>query len=351
MQSKARKAFTLIELLVVIAIIAILIALLVPAVQKVREAAARAQCQNNMKQIGLGLHNYHSTFKKLPPAVLMNSSVTAPGSPTQNFGPNWAVLILPYVEQQGLFSQAAASVKNYMTTPAENAWRNIVKGAQIPIYLCPSDMGKEVPYAGLAGAGWARGNYGVNAGPLLYRVNNNDGSVQGASGGNPMNMHGSKTAPVSSFYPASVNFPSAPVMGVNFGQKIEKIPDGSSNTVMIDELRIGPGAKDSRGVWAMGLVGASIHAGAGRTDTIGPNMNFDGGDDVRDCINNFQEPLGMGCGPTFDNQQVCARSRHPNGVNITYADGSIRWVSNEVNQQTWFLLHSAADGQVLKYVE
>src|SRR5213076_864106 len=109
-----RKAFTLIELLVVIAIIAILIALLVPAVQKVRAAAARTQCQNNMKQVCLGLHNYQDTFKSLPPAVLMNTSVTDPGSETMNFGPNWAVLILPYIEQGPMFTQVQASVNRYM---------------------------------------------------------------------------------------------------------------------------------------------------------------------------------------------------------------------------------------------
>src|SRR4051812_38984198 len=88
-----RFGFTLIELLVVIAIIAILIALLVPAVQKVREAAARTKCMNNLKQIGLGIHNYHDTFRRLPPDRIVND------------WPTWAVLILPYIEQADLFKQ------------------------------------------------------------------------------------------------------------------------------------------------------------------------------------------------------------------------------------------------------
>src|SRR4051794_31729869 len=138
----SRAAFTLIELLVVIAIIAILIALLVPAVQKVRAAAARTQCQNNMKQVCLGLQNYHDTFKALPPAVMMNTSVTDPGDEAMNFGPNWAVLILPYIEQAPMFTQVQPSVLRYMSTAGENGWRSI-RGNDLTMYQCPADMGKE----------------------------------------------------------------------------------------------------------------------------------------------------------------------------------------------------------------
>ena len=163
-----RIAFTLVELLVVIAIIAVLIGLLLPAVQKVREAASRAQCQNNLKQIGIALQNYHDQNGKLPPAVMYQPYQIVTGFESTLFGPNWAVMILPYVEQAGLWNQVADSVMRYMDTPGEQGWRSI-RGEKVPIYLCPSDVGGNTPYdSPVNGPGWARGNYGANHGPSRF---------------------------------------------------------------------------------------------------------------------------------------------------------------------------------------
>jgi len=108
---KKKNGFTLIELLVTIFIIALLIGLLLSAVQKVRDVANRLSCSNNMKQIGLACTLYHETYGKLPQAVMLNNTVTDSGNYSQNFGPNWMIMILPFIEQEALYKTVEASVK------------------------------------------------------------------------------------------------------------------------------------------------------------------------------------------------------------------------------------------------
>jgi prepilin-type N-terminal cleavage/methylation domain-containing protein/prepilin-type processing-associated H-X9-DG protein len=135
---RARSAFTLIELLVVIAIIAILIGLLVPAVQKVRAAASRASCQNNLKQLALACHMYQDNYKKLPPGWVTSLDGTVAPNP----GWSWATLILPYIEQGPLFQQLKATYGNLNTTTGSTAppgSPTALLQTVIPVYICPAD--------------------------------------------------------------------------------------------------------------------------------------------------------------------------------------------------------------------
>src|SRR6476620_105713 len=145
-RSVSRRGFTLIELLVVIAIIAILIGLLLPAVQKIREAANRMKCSNNLKQIGLAVHNYHDTMGFLPSAGAADGKPMSSGPwPNSGEGTNWLVHIMPYIEQGNIYNKLTftgdsgwTNVNGSATSSAVNNVK-IVAGTVVPIYRCPSD--------------------------------------------------------------------------------------------------------------------------------------------------------------------------------------------------------------------
>src|SRR3954471_1009571 len=177
---RRRRGLTLIELLVVIAIIAILIGLLLPAVQKVREAAARMTCSNNLKQIALACHGYHDAQGTLPPAYYCGPGIG--WNNDSNCGPSWAILILPHIEQDNLYKLVSGSVQNYQSWVKgsgggnDQGWRGI-RNVTVKPYLCPSEGFKDVPGSQVGGS-WARGNYAANMGP------GDPGSA--ANGGSPI---------------------------------------------------------------------------------------------------------------------------------------------------------------------
>ncbi|MBI2808094.1 MAG: DUF1559 domain-containing protein [Planctomycetes bacterium] len=319
-----RGGFTLIELLVVIAIIAILIALLVPAVQKVREAAQRTQCINNMKQIGVALHSYHDAVKSLPPAIYM--PYANPGDWTTNctitdgrIGPNWAVLILPYIEQTPLYLQL--DIKSWgKTQQGSSAWMN-ARGASIPAYRCPTEA-DDGGYTGNAGGvtGWARGNYGANAGPAWW-----PDLVNGRNASSDFGLNGQGP------------------MGINWGSHLVRIPDGSSNTVLVNHLRIGPVSTDPRGVWALGFPGSSVTSSHATGDARYPNDPASHSDDVQFAVD--RPDIGMGNWTPCLSWQAQARSLHQGMVPCLFADGTVRMVRSDIGQYNWYVLNSGNDNQ------
>ena len=334
---RRRRGFTLIELLVVIAIIAILIALLVPAVQKVRDASARLQCANNLKQLSLACQGYHDAHKRFSPAVLMRSGVNDTVA-SANFGPNWVVHILPFIEQGTLWTPAVqTSLNEYMAT-GNNGWR-AVRGTRLAVMTCPFDRdGHEIPYNGTGGTGWARGNYACNAGGIHQPTppSGIDGLAWRSSRDGKVPTYGSNA---SFGGPVPNGTRLGGVMCINWGAKLTMITDGSSNTVMLNEVRTGghlsPG--DPRGLWAMGLPGASVTCGNASWDCTNPNDTNSDSDDIEGGVN---DPVGgMGAWQPCPFQQGQARSRHSNkAVNVAFCDGSVRSIESTIPQAIWWYM-------------
>ena len=306
-----RKGFTLIELLVVIAIIAILIGLLLHAVQKVREAAARMKCQNNLKQLGLGVHSYHDTYSRFIPA---GSTVT---------WLSWHVGILPYIEQTALFNKVSQTAGNYITIGKYD----IPVNNRVATFLCPSQTEAEKMILAPTPP------HNVN---LPEVINNQPPNtthyygVGGPAGVNPI---------TAGNYIYEINDPTHGRMGKQgmFQRtdtvKLENITDGTSNTLMVGEMSWSPGPITPSNIagtrfrgWARGCDDPTITQVCGGIKTIS------------NAINAYSNTL-------FN--EMPFGSQHTGGTNFAMGDASVRFLNASININAYRAAASYNGGEVL----
>ena len=324
---KCPYAFTLVELLVVITIIGILISLLLPAVQAAREAARRLQCSNNLKQVGLAMHNFESQNGTFPPGVM--AKIRFSYAYDVNNGFEWTYflhLLLPHLEQQA-YHDALRGPKFDLPNPwsEPTKWPSTVNNVVLPMLLCPSDsMGGNMVDTSLNGLNLSKTNYlGIFSGR-----NDTDGYVVGTASGRG-------------------------VFRYHSGTPLAAIKDGTSNTMAVAEYLKGMDSTDARGDFYTNRAGCQC-----LYVTLGPNSNAP--DNLLSWHSSFcptdgsrnQPEENLPCtGGDNDTNYASPRSRHPGGVNAVFCDGSAHFIQNGVDSTTWQNLGWIADGNAPGVIE
>ncbi len=304
---RPKRGFTLIELLVVIAIIAILIALLLPAVQQAREAARRSQCKNNLKQIGLALHNYHDSSRSFPPG-----GVTPGGCCGTQSYITWAISILPQLDQSPLFKQYSSNLVN------ENSANQPVVTQFLPAYICPSDIDTDKLQKPASGPG-----SGLTYAPGSYRAVS--GMTNTDSWYDNSNTNSAVLAGRGVLHHVGTNGASV--------EKMKDILDGSSNTIIVGEYHT-ISTPNRRTFWAYTYTSFN-------QSTVCPACGS------RTLLPDYTQCTNIG---GTGGSNACKRgwgSVHTGIIHYLLADGSVRAISTNINLNTLGALASMHGGEVI----
>jgi prepilin-type N-terminal cleavage/methylation domain-containing protein len=312
----ARMGFTLVELLVVIAIIGVLVALLLPAVQAARESARRSKCLNNLKQIGLAMHNHHDTLNTLPYGQYggwaANSDLPMPPAPGKRSAITWPVHILPYAEQQPLYDVIYTWCKANPDTASYSAPAN-VKDNKIQMYMCPSD-----PNAGKNDQEGFHGNYLACNGNTLFWDN-------------------------TATLPKAGGMANTGVILVNKALNLSAITDGTSNTLLASETLVWP-ANDRRGRIFNSYQGETLFSTLRAPGSLVPDAQYSCGANL---------PTHMPCSAISSgaNSINSARAQHPSGVMVLMCDASARSVAKTIDINVWSAMGTRSGAESLSAID
>jgi prepilin-type N-terminal cleavage/methylation domain-containing protein/prepilin-type processing-associated H-X9-DG protein len=320
---KRCRAFTLIELLVVIAIIAVLIGLLLPAVQKVREAANRMKCSNNLKQLGIALHHYHDAQGAFPPGYqnIVSSNPLYSNLPPSRFRWSFIARLTPYMEQTNIYNSLDLTIPLYIDSQGDVAPANQTGVAlMVPLLLCPSDSQTQVyPAFGPTNYAGCLGN--------------------GANGGTRTQANG--------------------IFFQNSKVRLADIDDGTSNTAMCSEHILGLGGPDVtdptqvdvRYVYGQQSVNADVSDDVCQTLTTWKTDRgarwADGEVQYAEYDHHHRPNAPQWDCVRFEHSWKPPRSMHPGGVNVLFADGSGHFIANSVDIGTWQALGSRNGGEAV----